>query len=78
MALITLENQQKLFRIKSLATQIRDASFAFHKLGKNYTEDMIDNDQKALEIVKAYEEIVTNLGVAITAYKKNGSGNDAT
>ena len=55
---MNLDQQRKLFKLRSILNQISDASFAFKTFYKQYPLASINDPKTADKVIEAYDEII--------------------
>jgi hypothetical protein len=69
---MNLDTRAKLLKLKGILSEISHASFSYAQISKDYPIHALD-EQKAQQLIKAYEDIVKTVNRSVKAYENTTS-----
>lgn len=68
---MNIELQSKLLKLKGFLNEINHVSYSYSQLGRNYPMNTMD-DEKAKQVIRAYDDLLKQVGILILNYEKSG------
>lgn len=69
---MNIQNKTRLLKLKGILNDISHASFSYNQLSRDYPMHEMD-DRKALQMIKAYEDIIDTVKNLIMNYDNPNS-----
>ena len=73
---MNLKLKAKLLRAKSILNKTSDSSYAYSQLEKEFGVSRIQDDETAIELLSAYNQIIEDLRQVVIGYETENEDKD--